>query len=107
MVDDLISSCARLPLALAITAARAAEHPDFSLAVLAAELRDAAHRLDAWVTIDAASNVRAALSCSYRDLSAPAARVFRLLGIHPGPDISLAAAASLACLPLGPRRGWS
>jgi tetratricopeptide (TPR) repeat protein len=97
-VDDLISSCARLPLALAITAARAAEHPDFSLAVLAAELRDAAHRLDAWVSIDAASNVRAALSCSYRDLSVPAAQVFRLLGIHPGPDISLAAAASLADL---------
>jgi tetratricopeptide (TPR) repeat protein len=97
-VDDLISLCARLPLALAITAARADEHPGFSLAVLAAELHDAARRLDAWASIDAASDVRAALSCSYRDLSAPAARMFRLLGIHPGPDISLAAAASLAGL---------
>jgi tetratricopeptide (TPR) repeat protein len=97
-VDNLIRLCARLPLALAITAARAAEHPDFSLRVLAAELHDAAHRLDAWVSTDAASNVRAAFSCSYRDLSTPAARMFRLLGIHPGPDIGLAAAASMAGL---------
>jgi len=34
-----------------------------------------------------------------RLLSDPAARVFRLLGIHPGPNISLAAAASLAGIP--------
>ncbi len=97
-VNDLISLCARLPLALAVTAARAAEHPDFSLAVLAAELRDAASRLDAWVSSDTVSNVRAVLSSSYRNLSSPAARMFRLLGVHPGPDISLAAAASLADL---------
>jgi len=34
-------------------------------------------------------------SWSYRQLSRPAARVFRLLGLHPGPDITVAAAASL------------
>jgi tetratricopeptide (TPR) repeat protein len=37
-------------------------------------------------------------SWSYRQLSAEAARMFRLLGLHPGPDISPAAAASLAAV---------
>jgi tetratricopeptide (TPR) repeat protein len=39
------------------------------------------------------------LSWSYDQLSEPAARMFRLLGVHPGPDISLSAAASLAAMP--------
>src|SRR5260370_11144949 len=43
----------------------------------------------------------AVLSWSCRHLDPPAAALFRLLGIHPGPDISAAAAASLAGL--GPR----
>ena len=38
-------------------------------------------------------------SCSYRALSAEAARLFRLLGLHPGPDIALTGAASLAAIP--------
>jgi tetratricopeptide (TPR) repeat protein len=36
------------------------------------------------------------LSWSYQQLPTPAARMFRLLGIHPGPDITAPAAASLA-----------
>jgi tetratricopeptide (TPR) repeat protein len=48
---------------------------------------------------DAVTNVRAVLSWSYDQLSEPAARMFRLLGVHPGPDISLSAAASLAGMP--------
>jgi len=43
--------------------------------------------------------VRAAFSWSYQQLAAPAARMFRLLGLHPGPDISVPAAASLAGVP--------
>jgi hypothetical protein len=39
------------------------------------------------------------LSWSYRSLGPPAARLFRLLGLHPGPDLS-AAAASLAGQPV-------
>jgi tetratricopeptide (TPR) repeat protein len=39
-------------------------------------------------------------SWSYRALTPPAARLFRLLGLHPGPDITAPAAASLAALPL-------
>ena len=96
--DELIGLCARLPLALAITAARAAAHPGFSLAALAAELRDARGRLDALSTGEDTADVRAVFSWSYQDLPVPAARMFRLLGLHPGPDITAQAAASLADL---------
>jgi hypothetical protein len=97
-VDDLIARCARLPLALTIAAARAAAHPGFPLATLSAELREATGALDALHGGDPATDVRAVFSWSYRTLSADAARMFRLLGLHPGPDIS-AAAASLAGIP--------
>jgi DNA-binding SARP family transcriptional activator len=96
--DELIALCARLPLALAITAARAAAHPGFSLAALAAELRDARGRLDALSTGEDTADVRAVFSWSYANLPVPAARMFRLLGLHPGPDITAQAAASLADL---------
>ena len=98
--DELIGLCARLPLALAITAARAVAHPGFTLAALAAELRDARGRLDALSTGEDATDVRAVLSWSYQNLQPPAARMFRLLGLHPGPEITAAAAASLAGTPL-------
>jgi DNA-binding SARP family transcriptional activator len=97
---ELIALCAGLPLALAITAARAAAHPGFSLAAVAAELRDAKGRLDALSTGEDTTDVRAVLSWSYRQLGPPAARMFRLLGLHPGPDVTAAAAASLAGLDL-------
>ena len=58
-------------------------------------------RLDAFDGGDAGTDVRAVFSWSYRSLSPPAARLFRLLGLHPGPDIGVAAAASLAGLPRG------
>jgi DNA-binding SARP family transcriptional activator/tetratricopeptide (TPR) repeat protein len=98
--DALIGLCAALPLALAITAARASAHPDFRLAALAAELADARGRLDALSTGEQATDVRAVLSWSYQSLAGPPARLFRLLGLHPGPDITAPAAASLAGAPL-------
>jgi len=94
--DDIVARCARLPLALTIAAARAATHPSFPLAVFAAELREATHALDPFQGGDLTTDVRAVFSWSYRALSPAAARLFRLLGLHPGPDIGLAAAASLA-----------
>ena len=94
--DELIRLCARLPLALAIAAARGATRPGLSLAALAAELREAHGQLDGLDAGDAATNIRAVFSWSCQNLSAPAARMFRLLGVHPGPDISAHAAASLA-----------
>ncbi len=85
---ELIRLCARLPLALSIAAARAASQPDFPLAALAADLRDAGGRLDALDTGDTAASVRAVFSWSYHQLDARSARVFRLLGLHPGTGIA-------------------
>jgi tetratricopeptide (TPR) repeat protein len=95
-VDEIITGCARLPLALTVAAARAAASPRFPLAVFAADLREASRVLDPFGSDDAATDVRAVLSWSYRALSPAAARLFRLLGLHPGPDITVGAAASLA-----------
>jgi DNA-binding SARP family transcriptional activator len=97
-VEEIAALCGRLPLALAVAAARAETRPGFSLAALAAELRDQAGRLDALDAGDPAASVRAVFSWSYRQLSAEAARMFRLLGLHSGPDISAPAAASLAAV---------
>jgi DNA-binding SARP family transcriptional activator/tetratricopeptide (TPR) repeat protein len=96
--DEIAALCTRLPLALAVAAARAAARPRFPLAALAAELRDLPGRLDALDTGDPAASVRAVFSWSYQQLSPEAARMFRLLGLHPGPDISVPAAASLAAI---------
>jgi tetratricopeptide (TPR) repeat protein len=93
----LVEHCARLPLALGIVAVRAAEDPDLPLDELVAELKDERERLDTLDT-DGETGVRAVLSWSYHSLSAGAARMFRLLGLPTGPDISLAAAADLAGL---------
>src|SRR5256714_2292837 len=90
-VDEIIARCGRLPLALAVTAARAAVRPAYPLSVLAGELRDAPDGL--------AGDLRAVFSWSYRQLSAPAARLFRLLGLHPGPQAGTPVVASLAGLP--------
>jgi DNA-binding SARP family transcriptional activator/tetratricopeptide (TPR) repeat protein len=97
-VSALIGLCGGLPLALAITAARAADHPGFTLAALAAELRDG-QQLGALGTGEAATSVRAVFSWSYQHLAEPAARMFRLLGLHPGHDFTGPAAARLAGLP--------
>ncbi|WBB71919.1 tetratricopeptide repeat protein [Micromonospora sp. WMMD1128] len=99
VVDEMVERCARLPLALAVLAARGAAHPAFPLATLAAELREAARLSDAFDTGDAGTDVQAVFSWSYRSLTPPAARLFRLIGCHPGPEIGIPAAASLAGLP--------
>jgi DNA-binding SARP family transcriptional activator len=91
-IDELVRICAGLPLALAIAAARGAQTRQ-RLALLTAEL--AGTRLDALDAGEPAASIRAVLSWSYRQLTDPAARMFRLLGTHPGPDISIPAAASL------------
>jgi tetratricopeptide (TPR) repeat protein len=92
--SELVERCAHLPLALSIVAARAASRPQFPLTALVDELRDERDRLDA---LDAGGDmsVRVVFSCSYRTLSAEAARAFRLLGLAIGADISLGATAAL------------
>ncbi|HET7015336.1 MAG TPA: BTAD domain-containing putative transcriptional regulator [Streptosporangiaceae bacterium] len=97
-VTGITRLCGRLPIALAIAAARAAARPTLPLTVLAAELRDAQQRLDVLDAGDPAANVRAVFSWSYRQLHPVTARIFRLLGLHPGPEVSIPAMASLGGL---------
>ncbi|MET9018085.1 BTAD domain-containing putative transcriptional regulator [Streptomyces olivaceoviridis] len=98
-VTALLRRCAGLPLALTIVAARAAARPDFPLAVLAGELEDATASLDALNAGDLATDLRTVFDTSYQALDKQAAQVFSLLGLAPGPDISLNAAVSLTALP--------
>ncbi|MFE2041326.1 BTAD domain-containing putative transcriptional regulator [Streptomyces sp. NPDC059477] len=92
----IVDLCAGLPLALADVAARAAHHPGFRLAHLAAELRDSHGTLDAFTGHDTGTDPRTAFSWSYRALSPGAAVLLRRLALHPGPDIGVRAAAALA-----------
>jgi DNA-binding SARP family transcriptional activator/tetratricopeptide (TPR) repeat protein len=101
---ELTALCAGLPVALVIVAARAIAQQHLPLRLLATELRSAKSRLDALTTGDSATDVRSVFSWSYRSLSAPTARLFRLAGLHPGPSLSAEAAASLAGLPLAAAR---
>ncbi|GIJ76403.1 DNA-binding transcriptional activator of the SARP family [Micromonospora phaseoli] len=98
-VEGIVERCSGLPLALAIVAARAAAHPGFPLAALDQELAQMKDSLDGFAgSGDTATDLRSVFSWSCRALGEPAARLFRLLGLHPGPDISVPAAASLAAL---------
>ncbi|MEE4545587.1 BTAD domain-containing putative transcriptional regulator [Streptomyces sp. V4-01] len=99
-VSELIALCARHPLALSVAAARAAARPARPLSALAAELGDARRRLDVFTGGDTATDLRAVFSWSYRTLSPAAARMFRLIGLHSGPEITAPAAASLAGVPV-------
>jgi DNA-binding SARP family transcriptional activator len=92
-VDRLIASCAGLPLALCIAAARAALTPALSLTTLSAQLSEPG--LDALSGTDPYADLRSVFSWSYRRLSPEAARLFRCLSLFPGPDFSATATASI------------
>jgi hypothetical protein len=98
-VRELVELCAQLPLALSDVAARAASRPRLPLSRQATEMRDERGRLDALETGEPATSVRMAFSWSGARLSQLAGGMFSLLGIYPGPDIAVLAAASLAGLP--------
>jgi DNA-binding SARP family transcriptional activator/transcriptional regulator with XRE-family HTH domain/tetratricopeptide (TPR) repeat protein len=101
-VSELIALCRGLPLALSDVAARALARPGLELAALAADTRDARRRLDVRETGESATSVRMVFSWSRAKLGERASRMFRLLGIHPGPDVTSSAAASLAGIPPEP-----
>jgi DNA-binding SARP family transcriptional activator/tetratricopeptide (TPR) repeat protein len=92
----LAGQCCRLPLAMRVAAELAASRPDMPLAALTAELADLRTRLDLLdADQDPRAQVRAVFSWSYRHLDTTAARAFRLLGLHPGPDFEPYAVAAL------------
>ena len=100
---EITRLCGGLPLALRIVAAILTLHQTRPLATMAGHLRDAGTRLDElkWEDGGHVRGVRAAFDLSYRVLQAERARVFRLLAVNPGPEVSTAAAAVLADLDEG------
>ncbi|MFF2845642.1 ATP-binding protein [Streptomyces sp. NPDC058001] len=105
-VAELARLCARLPLALRVAAERAAARPRVPLGMLIEDLRDESSLWDALSSDDddEADAVRTVFTWSYRALPTDAARLFRLLGLHPGPDFSTHAAAVIATIPAGHAR---
>ncbi|PSK89638.1 NB-ARC domain-containing protein [Murinocardiopsis flavida] len=94
---ELARLCARLPLALCIAAERAVTRPHMRLAELISDLKDESALWEALSTDDEeADAVRSVFAWSYRALQPAAARLFRLLGLHPGPEFGIGAAAALA-----------
>lgn len=95
VLDELIAISSNLPLALGLITARAEVDPGVPLGDVVARLRST-DPLDLLPnTVDPRSDVRQVFSWSYRLLSPGAAAAFRLLGLHPGPDVSITAARSL------------
>ncbi len=92
-VRELAALCGYLPLAIGMAGRQLAHHPAWSAADLATDLAAAKDRLE----LMAAENlsVAASFGLSYHDLDDGQQRLFRLLGLHPGPDIDAYAAAAL------------
>lgn len=92
-VAGLMQLCGRLPLAIALTAGRLRSHPSWTVDYLAEQLTGSRDRLG---ELSAGSrSVRAAFDLSYRDLTAGQQRLFRRLGLHPGTEFDVYAAAAL------------
>jgi tetratricopeptide (TPR) repeat protein/transcriptional regulator with XRE-family HTH domain len=93
----LVEQCARLPLALRVAAELTVARPGIMLAELVADLAGEQRRLD---LLDGGGDphaaVRTVFSWSIHHLPPDTAAMFRLLGLHPGPDIDLFAATALA-----------
>ncbi len=92
-VAAVLAACRGLPLALRIAGARVVSRPDWTIRTLADHLAQAQARLDVLQLDDL--GVRASFQVSYGQLDPAHARVFRLVGLCPGPDIGTAAIAAL------------
>ncbi|WP_412538896.1 tetratricopeptide repeat protein [Longispora sp. K20-0274] len=93
---EIVELCGRLPLAIRIAAARLRSRPGWPPAHLADRLRDHRHRLDQLVA--GHRSVGGTFELSYQQLDGDQRRMFRLLGLHPGPDTDAPAAAALTRL---------
>ncbi|MFB6604033.1 NB-ARC domain-containing protein [Streptomyces noursei] len=94
----IVAGCGGLPVALHVAAARLVMHPRLTVAALADELADDRRRLDA-LRRGGERTVSAVFGVAYAGLPAPAARLYRLLGLHPGRRWDVASAAAAAGTP--------
>ncbi|CAL9503382.1 Regulatory protein AfsR [Actinosynnema sp. ALI-1.44] len=97
--DDLVKLCGHYPLALSIMARHAHTRPTVPLQEFTAELRELGLEMLEHDT-DPAASLPTVLSWSLSGLTATQRQAFALLGVAPGPDTGLPAAASLIGLPM-------
>ncbi|GIH02206.1 SARP family transcriptional regulator [Rhizocola hellebori] len=95
-VRQVVQLCGRLPLAVRIAAARLKHRRVWTVQDLLVRLQ-AITGLEA--LDDGQRSVHTTLHLSYQHLSAPAQRLYRLLGLHPGPDVDPYATAALTAGP--------
>jgi tetratricopeptide (TPR) repeat protein len=101
-VDSLVRRCGCLPLAIRLLAGRLRHHPSWTVADLVAALEESEDVLEEFHA--GSVSAAAAFDLSYRDLPADQQRLFRSLGLHPGPDIDARAAAAMVGAGLAPAR---
>jgi tetratricopeptide (TPR) repeat protein/transcriptional regulator with XRE-family HTH domain len=92
-IEEITSLCGYLPLAVGMLARQLHHHPSWSVGELAAEVAEATTRLELMHAEN--RSVAAAFDLSYAELPDDQQRLFRLLGLHPGPSIDAYAAAAL------------
>ncbi|QSB15315.1 tetratricopeptide repeat protein [Natronosporangium hydrolyticum] len=90
---QVVERCGRLPLAVALVARRLQARPAWRLADLAGRIAEARHRLAELAAGTRA--LRSVFDLSYQALDPPTQRTFRLLGLHPGDDVTPYSAAAL------------
>jgi tetratricopeptide (TPR) repeat protein/transcriptional regulator with XRE-family HTH domain len=92
-VGEITRLCGYLPLAIGMLARKLSHHPAWSVGQLAAELAEARDRL----AVMQAENlsVAAAFGLSYQGLTPGQQRLFRRLGLVPGPSVDAYAARAL------------
>jgi tetratricopeptide (TPR) repeat protein len=90
----LVDLCAGLPLAVRVAGARLAVRPTRRIHTMVRALTEERSRLEVLAVSDD-YDVRAALDLSYRGLPPEGARLYRLLGLHPGREFSSEAAAAV------------
>ena len=97
-IGELTRLCGYLPLAIGMLASSLRHHPAWTPGDVAADLAAEQDRLGL-MRVENLS-VTAALDLSYRDLTSRQRRLFRRLGLQPGPDIDVHAAAAVGGLSL-------
>ena len=92
---ELVTHCGGLPLAVRLIAARLSSRTRLPLATIADQLREQGTRIDMVSQDSGPYGLRSVFDARYQALSEPAARAFRLLGLHPGPAFCNQLAACL------------
>jgi len=95
----IVGLCGYLPLAIELVAHRFRARQSWTLTVLADRLARGPGRLREIRSADQQQEMARAFALSYRTLAPQQRTAFRRLGLHPGPEFTATAAATLLGLP--------